>query len=443
MLSIYKALSIAGIQFIAVSQGIDSNHEQASLLVTLHGMVDSLYVAELGKKTHRGLEGKVLRGFSGGGTTFGYRNAVTPDGVRVVFDEAHAAVVRRVYELAAEGVSLRAIVRRLNAEGIPSPKPRDKRLGGWCPYGIREMLRNEIYVGLVIWNRNKFIKTLTGKRVARRRPESEWVQREAPELRIISDELWQTVRQQLAWKRERFGRGGGRYAKDGSGNQRGLGRGAEHLLTGLLKCSECGSNLTIVRGYGVGRKPRYGCPNHAIRESCKNDLRESEAKIQERLFSRLQSLVLDREVVEFAIQEFSRQLRDRLSNVAANLTADRVREAALDKQLKNLWDVVAQGGDFKSLKGEIANRQSELEAIQERMLTAGRDSVNADIAGIRAFVKSSLCDITDLLTQDIASAKAWLAQHVQFITMTPAGDGKNRYYVATGIYWVGISLSRY
>jgi site-specific DNA recombinase len=54
-LTIFERLNFAGIRLIAVSQGIDSQDEQAQVLVTVHGMVDSLYVKELAKKTHRDL----------------------------------------------------------------------------------------------------------------------------------------------------------------------------------------------------------------------------------------------------------------------------------------------------------------------------------------------------------------------------------------------------
>jgi DNA invertase Pin-like site-specific DNA recombinase len=62
-LGIFERLNLAGIRLIAVSQGIDSDNEQAHVLVTVHGMLDSLYVKELTKKTHRGLEGRVLRAY--------------------------------------------------------------------------------------------------------------------------------------------------------------------------------------------------------------------------------------------------------------------------------------------------------------------------------------------------------------------------------------------
>lgn len=52
---IYERLNFAGIRMVSVSQGIDTENPQAEVLVTVHGLVDSLYVKELSKKTHRGL----------------------------------------------------------------------------------------------------------------------------------------------------------------------------------------------------------------------------------------------------------------------------------------------------------------------------------------------------------------------------------------------------
>jgi site-specific DNA recombinase len=75
VLSIYHRLNFAGIQLIAVSQNIDSLHDQAETLITIHGLIDSTYIRELAKKTHRGCESAVLRGLHVGGSCFGYGTA--------------------------------------------------------------------------------------------------------------------------------------------------------------------------------------------------------------------------------------------------------------------------------------------------------------------------------------------------------------------------------
>lgn len=115
VLSIYNLLNFKGIQLIAVSQGIDSRNDQSELLLTMHGLVDGLYVKELAKKTHRGLEGNFLRGFHTGGRCFGYVTVEAADGKRIEILESEAAVVRRIFEMSASGDSLKRSPTRTSA----------------------------------------------------------------------------------------------------------------------------------------------------------------------------------------------------------------------------------------------------------------------------------------------------------------------------------------
>jgi DNA invertase Pin-like site-specific DNA recombinase len=105
----------------------DSQSEQADVLMTVHGLVDSLYIKELAKKTHRGLKGRALQGRHTGGRCFGYNNVGEQDGVRLRVNPTEAVIVRRIFEMAAEGASLKAIAKALNREGVASPRPRSGR----------------------------------------------------------------------------------------------------------------------------------------------------------------------------------------------------------------------------------------------------------------------------------------------------------------------------
>jgi len=54
----------------------------------------------------------------------------------------------------ADGVGLRHIAVQLNQEGVPAPVPaknRDRQ--AWSRYTIREMLHNERYRGILVWDR--------------------------------------------------------------------------------------------------------------------------------------------------------------------------------------------------------------------------------------------------------------------------------------------------
>ena len=66
--------------------------------------------------------------------------------------------------------------------------PRPSRRGA----GI---LNNETYIGRIVYNRRRFDKNPeTESREARLNDQSEWVVGEAPELRIVDDELWTRVK---------------------------------------------------------------------------------------------------------------------------------------------------------------------------------------------------------------------------------------------------------
>ena len=275
-LSIFKRLNFAGVQLIAVSQGISSDDEQSEMLVTMHGLMDSQYVRELAKKTHRGMEGLALRGLHTGGRIFGYDAVSSGEGTgkKLVVNEREAGIVRRIFELSSAGSSLKSITRTLNAEHVPSPRPREDRVGGeWCPTAIREMLKNELYLGNVIWNRSKFVKVPgTNKRQRRPRPESEWLRSSNPELAIVHADLWEAVRTRFASLPAVWG-----YPKNRGLVARSM--TSPYLFSGLLKCGanrgdakRCGANLIIATGGGTHRHKKYACSRRFNRGGCDNDL---------------------------------------------------------------------------------------------------------------------------------------------------------------------------
>ena len=59
---------------------------------------------------------------------------------------------------------------------------------------MRTILHNSRYTGAVVWGKTKKVRSpKTGKKIYRKRPESEWTRATIEEQRIVSDELWQRV----------------------------------------------------------------------------------------------------------------------------------------------------------------------------------------------------------------------------------------------------------
>jgi site-specific DNA recombinase len=224
-LGIFDELAYLGVRLLFVGQGIDTESEQAEVLLATHGIVDSLYIRELSKKVYRGVEGRALHGLHTGVRCFGYRNEPIEDatqrdpygrpkinGVRLIVEPRHAEIVRRIFELYASGFSLKRIAKKLNAEGVESPQPQRGRLSqSWCPSSIRKILHNDRYRGIVIWGKTKKKRDpSTGKRRNEQLAPSEWKMVEAPDQRIISDDLWERVQQWLDQVKAVYGDAGRR-----------------------------------------------------------------------------------------------------------------------------------------------------------------------------------------------------------------------------------------
>jgi hypothetical protein len=424
---LYERLNFAGVRVVAVSQGIDTSAEQADVLMTMHGLVDALYVKELAKKTHRGLEGQILRGFHAGGRCFGYRNIETQDGVRLEIKEDEARVVRRIFALSADGLSLRSIAKTLNGENVPPPRPRSgKKYATWCPSGIREMLRRELYIGKITWNQSHFVKRPgTNKRVRRERPRSDWRIVDRPELRIVPEELWARVQGRLAWVTRTFGNEGRRGLLNRSAT-------SPYLLTGFLKCGVCGANLAIVTGRGPGRKPKYGCPQNFYRGACLNNLKERQDRLESRMLSGLQNEVLKPEVIEFVIEEFGRQFHSRLTSFSDEFDRLRKRKDELGRELRRLTDAVAQQGASNFLMQAINERERELREITDRLPLDGPGPFDLEWQEVRRFITERVDDIRSILAKDVLRAREELAKHVGEIRMQPREVGVDRFYVAEG-----------
>lgn len=158
---IVKELKFAGIKIVFVAQGFDSDSESAGMLTAIFGGINEQYLVDLGKKTYRGVEGLARRKLHTGGRCFGYRNVPIEHesekdchgrpvitGVRLEIDSHQTKIVQQIFQMYAEGRSLKSISKKLNQEGIQSPQPQKGRVSqSWCPSSIRTILRNERYRG--------------------------------------------------------------------------------------------------------------------------------------------------------------------------------------------------------------------------------------------------------------------------------------------------------
>ena len=141
--TLHKQLSYWGIGLVTVAEGPITD-----LHVGLKGTMNALYIKDLAQKTHRGLEGRVRNGKSGGGLSYGY-DLVPGQPGEFRINPGKSAVVQRIFQEYAAGRSPRAIAKRLNEDGVPGPRGkewRDTTIRGHITRGTG-ILNNELYVG--------------------------------------------------------------------------------------------------------------------------------------------------------------------------------------------------------------------------------------------------------------------------------------------------------
>ncbi|MGC2330594.1 MAG: recombinase family protein [Candidatus Acidiferrales bacterium] len=440
-LKLTDELKYHGIRLVCVSQNIDSDSEQGETLTVVHGLVDGLYVRELAAKTRRGLEGKALNRLHTGGRIFGYKSVPIEDsrrrdqynrpmiaGARLQVDEEQAKIVRKIFSLYASGLSLKGVTKKLNAEKVRSPQPREGRQQTWAPSSVRVILHNPRYKGLVTWSKTKKVRNpQSGKKVRRARPESEWTRVEMPEQRIVSEQLWKAVQERLAYINKMYGLAG---AKGGKMNLRAA--ASPYIFSGLLRCGVCGSNYMIVAGSGRNhRQATYGCPANALRGTCKNSRRIKLNVLEDTLLAKLQTDVLSDAAIDYCLDKLGVEIEKRFAALNTAMGDMQKRKGVLETEINNLSRALASGPeDVPSLRAAIVEREKEIRDLVAKVAGGKKSSVQKQIGDLRKFVRDGVRDIRGLLAgkhSQPARVRQELAKHIDAIMLLPDGKGDVRY----------------
>jgi site-specific DNA recombinase len=442
-LKMVERLSFYGIPVTFISQGIDTAEKTARQLVTIHGMMDEQFLVGLADKVHRGQEGRVLKGLNPGGKCFGYINVPIEDptrqakygrpavaGVRLQIDEQQAEVIRNIFRMTAEGIGLSQIAKTLNKEGVPAPQPpRTRSLRAWCPAAIYELLRNERYRGVQVWNRTVKVRNPeTGRKVSKPRPLEEWKRVELPEWRIISEELWQAAHTRMAAKTKKFSAAclGGLNRTE---------RSRSYLFSGLLVCGKCGSRLVITSGNGKRAYVRYGCPSHRYRGVCENGLTIRQDRLEEQLIGAIEERILNSNLIDYALLQFQFGLQKRLDEMQRGATSldELLRERqGLKAKADRLANAIAEMGHSPSLLAKLGEVDAQIAAVDRRMDAQKPVDLTATVAEMREFVSRNILELRTLLREDPVKSKTALARHIGQLKLTPKETEKGPVYELDG-----------
>lgn len=365
--TLFKQLKFAGVSIVTLAEG-----EISELHVGLKGTMNALFLKDLALKTHRGLRGRVEKGKAGGGLCYGYKvlkkldgNGEPIRGDREIIPE-EAKIVRRIFREFASGKSPKAIAVDLNREGIPGPLGRawgDSSIRGHRTRGTG-ILNNELYAGVLVWNRLRFIKDpRTGKRVSRPNPESAWIRTEVPHLRIVDDALWNAVRE----RQKRIAEAYGADKREGRAKRLHLANRPVSLLSGLLTCGCCGGKV------GMVLSGRFGCLNHHRRGTCSNNRTVLREKLEARVLAGLQDKLVSAQAVEEAVGAYVEETNRLNHQRRAQQDTDRRVLAKIERAIAGIFSAIEGGMYQPSMKARMEELECQKAEIVARMAEAPVD----------------------------------------------------------------------
>ena len=169
---------------------------------------------------------------------FGY-DKIPDERYTLKINEEEAKIVKEIFEsYVYKGIGTTKIAWNLNDRGIRTKKTKSK----WVQTSIVRMLKNPIYTGRVTNKKSEVTDFITGTR--KELPEEEWIIVEKPEMRIISDELFNRAQELLEQRSNEFKLNNKREK-------------TEYVFSTLIYCKHCGYSFRRIKRKYTADGPEY------------------------------------------------------------------------------------------------------------------------------------------------------------------------------------------
>ena len=315
-----------GVRVLSAKETISEGAEGILLESMLEGYAE-YYSIELAEKVKRGLTENALKAKANGGTcTFGY----TVDSDRhYQIDPPAALIVREVFQLYADGKTMKEIKDILNAKGLTNSRGKEFTFNT-----IQRMLSNRKYIGEYHFGEVTIPDSMPA---------------------IVDKELFEKVQQMLVKNKKAPSR---HKAED------------DYLLTTKLFCGHCGAIMNGESGTSHTNTTYryYKCVNSRKKKCKKKPI--AKEKIENAVIKRIMQFLED----EKAIDELVERIYE--LQFAENTYIPKLEEqiAETQKRIHNLIEAAEQGfvseSSAKRLKElEETKKQQEIALIQEQIKT--------------------------------------------------------------------------
>lgn len=348
------------VRYISLLDGIDTGVDSTANDITpFRAIMNDMYAKDISKKIKSVKRDKQRKGlFIGGKPLYGYKMHPTEKN-KIIIDEEAAPLVRRIFNMALEGMSCHQIAAQLNSEKVRTPATyaglNQGRVGPyagmWSSERISEMLQNETYIGNMVQGRSVKISYKSPKCIKQAR--ENWVVVEGTHEPVIDRDTFQKVRALVNSRKTTRS------------------RTYDFLLKGLIFCHECGYPMAVLnRKNAKGEDCLYFvcrtyqrftkdgvCSCHSVKEKAVMDA--VLAKVREVCEGYLQPnelLTMAEQAVKEALQTESLEneitaLRSKIESLSAHL----------DKMYMDKLSGILEDKDFERIYQRVKAERTTLE----------------------------------------------------------------------------------
>ncbi|MFC1610109.1 recombinase family protein [Myxococcota bacterium] len=297
------------------------------------------------------------------------------------------AVMIRIFRMAADGIGRKKIADILNAEGVAAPGQshrKEGKIGGWKGSTITNMLQNERYSGRGWQWRNTSMVTDPDTQGKTSRPNTpdkivHMDKQLREELRIVPQDLWdkvQTRRETTKRRKARARKNDERFFGDRSGKS-----GPDHMLSGILRCRECGGLYSLLSGKSGGY---YGCFLSSQNGNCTTTALLRRTRMEDAVREALHFCYSRPSWLEHITSILNKWIDATRKDCPRNREVVLRELTQVDKELGNLVAYIASGKASEAVSEALATKERQrhnLEAELRKLavIESQKERITADV----------------------------------------------------------------
>jgi DNA invertase Pin-like site-specific DNA recombinase len=402
----------AGVRLVGASDSFDSASEQSKILLSMMATMHEMQIDQNASRVNRGMGDAFEQGRLVQPPGFGYRlvpfvdangNAVKTrkgtDAKRAEIDPEQAAwIVRGAEMIANEGKSPADVAKLFNAEKVSGKAT-------WNDARVRRLFHRERLVGKEVFRKTKQVRDReTGHVDVIERDRGEWMEREVPHLRILSDSLAEAVKARLGEGAKRFGKKASELALAGKKASR-----VDVYPKVLVRpvCGGCGAPMVL--GRSTGKYKSFFCLNalHGAHD-CKNRGYKSARIIDEAVLNVVSAAIFTEEFTAELTAEVNAVLAAAAGRPKGSTKKLEQEIAKRERQIarvnRNLEEMEGDTA-IKAVIRKVAEMERDLESLRAEFVAERRRNQSPPVTRVKEKdVLVQLNRLRDVLLSDVGAA---------------------------------------